>query len=309
MITNREKGLFFLLAFVLVLAGLYLRGVQEQRKMDEMALVQEAQFEHTFGDVALIARSAYVYDIRDKKALFAKNETDRRPLASLTKVMTALTALETLPERSVIAITAEALGEEGDSGLLLEERWYLSDLARFMLVSSSNDAAKAISLGVTHVTEPDRSEDDTFIQKMNDEAIQLGLFSTSFLNATGLDAADLSSTGGTGTAADITMIAVELLRKHPEIFTATVESAVDVRSIDGFRHTAKNTNVSGSRTQLLIASKTGFTDLAGGNLTVIFDAGLGHPIAVTVLGSTESGRFADVESLIRATMRYITTTP
>lgn len=307
--TYREKGLFFLLACVLILAGLYLRGVQEQRKIAEKALVQEAQFAHTFGNVALIARSAYVYDVRDNKVLFAKNETDRRPLASLTKIMTALTALETLPERAVITVTSEALSEEGDSGLILGEKWYLSDLARFMLVSSSNDAAKAIGLGVAHVADPRQTDSDIFVRKMNDKALQLGLFTTSFLNESGLDASDLSSTGGTGTAADITMIAVELLRKHPETFTATVESTIDIRSVDGFRHSAKNTNVSSSRTQLLLASKTGFTDLAGGNLTVIFDASLGHPIAVTVLGSTEGGRFADVEALIRATMRYITTTP
>jgi D-alanyl-D-alanine carboxypeptidase len=48
-------------------------------------------------------------------------------------------------------------------------------------------------------------------------------------------------------------------------------------------------------------SKTGYTDLAGGNLAVVFDAGIGHPVAVVVLGSTKEERFTDVQRLVRAT--------
>ena len=51
-----------------------------------------------------------------------------------------------------------------------------------------------------------------------------------------------------------------------------------------------------------IASKTGFTDLAGGNLVIAFDAGLSHPIIISVLGSTQEGRFRDVEKLVTASL-------
>jgi D-alanyl-D-alanine carboxypeptidase len=55
----------------------------------------------------------------------------------------------------------------------------------------------------------------------------------------------------------------------------------------------------------LIASKTGFTDLAGGNLAVIFDAGFEYPIIVVVLGSSQTGRFTDVEKLVNLSLRKI----
>ncbi len=60
----------------------------------------------------------------------------------------------------------------------------------------------------------------------------------------------------------------------------------------------KNTNEVVQNIDGLIASKTGYTDLSGGNLVVAFDAGLNHPIIVTVLGSSQEGRFSDTLKLI-----------
>jgi D-alanyl-D-alanine carboxypeptidase len=54
----------------------------------------------------------------------------------------------------------------------------------------------------------------------------------------------------------------------------------------------------------LLLSKTGFTDLAGGNLALVFDAGIQHPIAVVVLGSTKSARFTDGAALVAATLAH-----
>ena len=56
---------------------------------------------------------------------------------------------------------------------------------------------------------------------------------------------------------------------------------------------------------MLIASKTGYTDLAGGNLVIAFDAGFNHPIIVSVLGSTIDGRFTDAEALVWAALAYL----
>jgi D-alanyl-D-alanine carboxypeptidase len=54
----------------------------------------------------------------------------------------------------------------------------------------------------------------------------------------------------------------------------------------------------------MLLSKTGFTDLAGGNLAIVFDAGVNHPVAVVVLGSTEDSRFTDVSELVGATLAH-----
>lgn len=306
MMTTRLKALLLLLVCVLALAALYMKGLAEKKKIEITAAKEETHFQASFGEVALLAQAAYVYDIRNDKTLFAKNENITLPLASLTKVMTALVALETLPAKAVITIRADALNQEGDTGLRVGERWLLSDLARFMLVSSSNDAAEAIALAVSSIISPDADDTDPFIRLMNEKSAALLLGSASFSNATGLDTADLSATGGRASVKHMTAISVELLRRFPDVFTTTSASRISVESLDGFVHTAKNTNVATGNTQLLFASKTGFTDLAGGNLSIVFEASPGRPIAITVLGSTESGRFADVEKLIRATMRYIT---
>ena len=55
----------------------------------------------------------------------------------------------------------------------------------------------------------------------------------------------------------------------------------------------------------MIASKTGFTNLAGGNLAIVFDAGFMHPIAIVVLGSTIDGRFSDILKLQRAALEKL----
>ena len=57
----------------------------------------------------------------------------------------------------------------------------------------------------------------------------------------------------------------------------------------------------------VLASKTGYTTLAGGNLVVAFDAGLNHPVIVAVLGSSYNGRFSDVTTLIEAAKAALNT--
>ena len=69
-------------------------------------------------------------------------------------------------------------------------------------------------------------------------------------------------------------------------------------------HTLENTNQTIDAIPSPLLSKTGFTDLAGGNLVVVFDAGINHPVAVVVLGSTKDERFSDVQALVQETLRY-----
>ena len=98
-----------------------------------------------FGDVELKAKSAYVFDVVKNEVLFKKNEFVQLPLASITKLMTALTAVELLPENSRITIRKEFLREEGDTGLLSGESWRLKDLLDFSLTVSSNDGARSVA--------------------------------------------------------------------------------------------------------------------------------------------------------------------
>lgn len=262
----------------------------------------------TFPEVRLEARAAYVYDIRNQEVLFAKNENTRLSLASLTKVMAALVASElTLPE-STIKIGSEALALDGDSGLYRDERWRLRDLLDFSLITSSNDGMRAVALALGAISRSDATTTEIindFVREMNAKASELGLKNTYFWNETGLDESDVKG-GAYGTARDIALLVEHILSERPELLKATREPEQVFESMDKIVHTATNTNSITERIPGLIASKTGATDTAGGNLVIVFDPELGRPIIISVLGSTTEGRFHDIETLVQATLEYIT---
>ena len=94
------------------------------------------------------------------------------------------------------------------------------------------------------------------------------------------------------------------LKNYPEILEATRYKNIKFSSAEN-KYSAENTNTIVDKIPNLIASKTGYTDLAGGNLVVAFDAGLNQPIIISVLGSTEEGRFSDMLQLVEASMKFI----
>ncbi|MES2214373.1 MAG: hypothetical protein V4465_03250, partial [Patescibacteria group bacterium] len=96
-----------------------------------------------------------------------------------------------------------------------------------------------------------------------------------------------------------------ILRTHPELLDATRNEIVRTTSLDNQIHTAHNTDTIVANIPGIKASKTGFTDLAGGNLVVAFDPELGRPIIISVLGSTAEERFSDVQRLVDATFKTL----
>src|SRR3990167_4278507 len=260
-----------------------------------------------FPQVSLEAKAAYVYDLRTGEVLFAKNEDKRLPLASLTKVMSALVARDISPDYGIVTVGEEALENDGDSGLFRDEKWALKDLLDFSLITSSNDGMRAVALALGALTRADATDDEIindFVGRMNEKASDLGLKNTYFWNETGLDQSDIKG-GAYGTAEDVTALMAYIIMEFPDLLAATQESVSEFASLDNNVHVARNTNDIISDIPGLLASKTGFTDTAGGNLSIIFDPELGRPIVVTVLGSTEGGRFDDVKKLVEASLEYI----
>lgn len=260
-----------------------------------------------FPDVSLTAKSAYVYDARTKTVLYAKDENTRLSLASLTKVMSSLVAEEAGPLFSVIYINDESLKLEGDGGLYKDERWSLKNILDFSLLTSSNDGIYAVALALGALSRSDATSEEiinSFVGAMNSKASELGLKNTYYLNVTGLDESDEKG-GAYGTAKDMNTLLEYVLVNRPELLEATRDTKNTFFSLDNQTHTAKNTNIIASEIPGLIASKTGYTETAGGNLVFIFDPELGRPIIVSILGSTASGRFEDAQILIDAVMEYI----
>ena len=89
-----------------------------------------------------------------------------------------------------------------------------------------------------------------------------------------------------------------------EIIEATKYQVLNINSFNK-THEAKNTNVNVNQIPGLIASKTGYTEMAGGNIVIAFDSSIGKPIIVVVLGSSEEGRFKDISALVDASLKYV----
>ena len=114
-----------------------------------------------------------------------------------------------------------------------------------------------------------------------------------FLNSTGLDLSS-STAGAYGSALDVAHLVTLMLREYPDVFDATIKNPkTQAGSGIGSESTTEPIwDIPG-----LIAAKTGYTELAGGNLAVAVDLGLNQPVIVVVLGSTHEGRFEDVRYL------------
>lgn len=284
------------LGLTVLVAPLFAQKEEVQIVVEEPAALAPVS-STAFDSVSIQGKAAIVYDLATGEVLYEKNSRSQLPLASLTKLLTVYAAAETLPRDSSVTISSTALLSEGESGFIEGERFAFDDLARLALVSSSNDATAAIAetAAVARAT--------TGKSMLASAASALGLAQTYALNGTGLDEST-SVSGGYGSARDIAVLSGELIEKVPEIARATVESNISIRSKDGILHTLPNTNPGITRIANALLSKTGFTDLAGGNLAVVYDAGIGHPIAIVVLGSSREGRFSDVNALFARTNEH-----
>jgi serine-type D-Ala-D-Ala carboxypeptidase (penicillin-binding protein 5/6) len=248
----------------------------------------------SFADLSIKAESSVVYDLVDKKVIASKNGEVPLPLASITKVMTAITALTHNDKNTAIAIRPESVEEGYDLGLKKDQVWTLSELLKYTLVFSSNDGAHAVadSLG-------GRSD---FVAQMNTDSALLGLGLT-FTEPAGLDVDNVL--GGKGSALDVAKLFGIARKSYPEIFEATTKTRVTVTADGGRLSGIPNTNQDITSLFGAEVSKTGFTDMAGGNLGVVIDVALGHPVVIVVLGSTREERFTDMELLYQALLKSV----
>ena len=126
------------------------------------------------------AKSALTYDLTTNRVIFSKNQDERLPIASLTKVMTAIVALENKKPDDKYVVKKSDLVGENSMGLTENEILTLEDLLYGLILMSGNDAAETIadnySMG--------RSG---FITAMNDKTKSLGLKNTNFTNPSGLE--------------------------------------------------------------------------------------------------------------------------
>jgi D-alanyl-D-alanine carboxypeptidase len=218
------------------------------------------------------ARSAVVIDEATGKTLFGRDEHQRLPMASTTKIMTALVAVERgqLDQMVTVDVDAADMPDSSVMGLRPGERLTLRDLLYGMLLPSGNDAAVAIARAVG-------GSEPAFVALMNRRAAELGLADTHFANPHGLDAPDHYTT-----AVDLAQIARVALR-NPTIAQIVATKEKTIRGRDTYN--LKNTNRLLTRSDVE-GVKTGTTDLAGSCLVAAFRRN-GHPVISVVLNTPD----------------------
>lgn len=250
----------------------------------------------TLQNIPVEAKAVSVYDITENKKIYGKNDETILPIASLAKIMTVIIGLNGHKTDNIVYVSQNAVDQTGDFGIFANEKWKISDVAKFTLVVSANDGAFTLA-----------QNSDDFLEKMNSKARKIGMENTSFYNFTGLDldlekaglpAGVLTKAGALATAQDVNIMAIYALKTEPKIFSVTTMPEINLKSESGFIHNFKNTNTIINKIPNLLFSKTGNTLIAGGNFTIIFKNKNEHQIAITILGSTLDGRFSDMEKIM-----------
>lgn len=200
------------------------------------------------------AKAAIVIDAASGDVVYAKNAEEQLPMASTTKIMTALITLEQEELDEVFVVDPEAVKVEGSSmGLREGDRVTLRALAHGMLLPSGNDAANAAACRISGSVE-------SFVGLMNDRARELGLEDTHFVTPSGLD--DYTDEH-LSTAADMAKLAREAM-KNPDFREICGKKTAEVEFGDPpEKHWLTNTNRLLSMCDGVIGIKTGFTDKAG----------------------------------------------
>ncbi|MDB5188140.1 MAG: serine-type D-Ala-D-Ala carboxypeptidase D-alanyl-D-alanine carboxypeptidase [Candidatus Kaiserbacteria bacterium] len=292
------------------------QNIAEEKALSLVPTPQEVvakkypQITQLLGNASLLARSIYVYDTETGQALYARNPDTPLPLASITKVATALSVMEVLSPDTIVTIPRYLAAPSSPEHLNKGEIWTIRDVLTFTLVTSSNDGASYLAETADpylHAKYPESPATSTTIWAMNMLAKRLGMTSTVFYNPHGLDI-DATHAGSYGSARDVAKMFVYAASTSRNLFAGTAEDSLSLTSVDGTHITIHNTDQALGAIPGVIMGKTGLTDLAGGNLAVVFDLGPGTtPIVAVVLGSTESGRFDDMKKILSAIIQSLHT--
>jgi serine-type D-Ala-D-Ala carboxypeptidase (penicillin-binding protein 5/6) len=228
------------------------------------------------------AEAFYVQNSGTGEVLAADDERERLPMASITKLMTAVVALEhaSLDDVATVSRFTASIGES-TINLRPGERVTIGDLLRAALVQSANDAANAVAAYVG------RGSIGRFVELMNERARQLGLTDTHFVNPDGLDAP-----GHVSSARDVTKLARVAMNKP------FIRETVRLETATAAGRTLHTWNDLLSTFPNLIGVKTGHTDGAGWSQVAAARRG-GVTVYATVLGGeTREGRNADLAELL-----------
>ncbi len=198
------------------------------------------------------AESAVVMCVENGKVLYSKNADNKMSMASTTKIMTSLIAIEkAIPNREIV-VTKDMVSVEGTSmGLQAGDSVSMNELIYGMLLQSGNDAAHTVACVIA-------GNEEEFAKLMNKRAAQIGMKNTSFATASGLDRENHYST-----AYDMALLACECI-KNPAFASVCSKKSVSLTyGNPPYRRTLTNHNRLLWSYEGCIGMKTGFTKKSG----------------------------------------------
>jgi len=232
---------------------------------------------------SISAQAYLVGNVETGKIYIERRGSSVLPVASMSKLITAVAAIDTLASTTIVSISQEQMNVASDtSRLSAGEKFTMSELLYPLLLSSSNVAAEALS------TTSDRT---MFMQLMTTYAFEIGMPSTFFADPSGINPHNVSS------ARDFFALARYLYTSRPDILSITrIPHLAEATTSDHGGHDFTSTHPFVNDPNF-IGGKTGRTDAAGETmLTIIRMEDM--PLAFIVLGSRNGGREADTRILI-----------
>lgn len=244
--------------------------------------------------IPLTAKAALLLDVDSMGLVFQKNVNTPYPMASLTKMMTALIILENHSLNEKITIPAISEYIEGSSMKLKPgDVLTVKDLLRGLMISSGNDAATVLAIYHSQTV-------FAFVEEMNARAKQLSLFQTHFQNPHGLDAPEHYTS-----ARDLTIIG-KMLLQYPVLRDIVNTTTVDIESQIGEKYELVNTNLLLDSPFPVYGLKTGTTENAGECLFLLTRVN-GKEYFVVLLGSID--RYLDAKTILWHVMGKPESTP
>jgi D-alanyl-D-alanine endopeptidase (penicillin-binding protein 7) len=231
------------------------------------------------------AAAAIIFNPDTGQILYEENAQDRRSIASITKVMTAVVFMEDNPDLSTpITIERSDVYAASTTYLKAKDQITTGELLHLLLIASDNAAARALARNSHGGMVP-------FIERMNEKAIELGLQNTTFADPSGLNANNLSS------AFDLS---------HLITFAARDERLASIMRMPTYTVTTNRRQIPIHSTNQLVmkgdvevvGGKTGFISKSGYCLATLLRLPTGNPVAVVVLGAhSNNGRFWETRHL------------
>ena len=233
--------------------------------------------------------AAVLIDEDSGTVLYEKNADERRPVASITKVMTLLLTFEALQAGKIsltdIVPVSEHAYHMGGSQIWLEpgEQLTLQEMLKAICISSANDAAVAVAEFVA-------GSEPAFVDAMNARAAALGMTATHFANACGLD-----EEGHLSSARDVAVMSREMLLHHPEV---REYCTVWMDTLRGGKTQLVNTNKLLKSYPGITGLKTGTTGKAGVCITASAERDGLRLIAVVLGAASGKERFDAAKTLL-----------